>query len=327
MRRTALICSLLLCLSGSSFAATAEELWQNYQQQPSVVSTTPTKPAIRPEATGKTDAVPANEVAAESAAGVASEATTEPKEALINATEAKAATADAKTAEQAAVIEAPKTATEPNATDVNEPPAKAAEAKAVAAETAASATNAAKTPVVGNKPVAPADKPKPKPKLNLVGKPPLPRQFMRTPQVNDFTIVSSEAGGYSMAVPKAFGKNPLADLPHTEGAMLVRTASNILMLAATVLDAADTASFKATEALPVYENTKVYWQWQHGSQFIWNCRLSAHNDYHGNKLLLTAEAQQNGKTYQLLYVMPAAQADNYLPQAFYSLDSFKLNQP
>ena len=291
MRRTALICSLLLGLSGSSFAATAQELWQNYQQQPSVVSTTPTKPAKAPEAAGKTDA---------------------------------------KTAEQAAITEAPKTATEPNATKtteavVTEPPAKATEAKAVAAETAASATNAAKPPVVGNKPVAPADKPKPK--LNLVGKPPLPRQFMRTPQVNDFTIVSSEAGGYSMAVPKAFGKNPLADLPHTEGAMLVRTASNILMMAATVLDAADTASFKATEALPVYENAKVYWQWQHGSQFIWNCRLSAHNDYHGNKLLLTAEATQDGKTYQLLYVMPAMQADNYLPQAIYSLDSFKLNQP
>ena len=335
MKRTALICSLLLCLSGSSFAATAEELWQNYQQQPSVVSTTPTKPAIRSEVTGKTDAVPTKDAAAESAAGVAPEAApaaTEPTEALPNATDAKAATAGAKTAEQAAVTKAPKTATEPNATEpteavVNEPPAKATEAKAVAAETAASTTNAAKTPVVGNKPVAPADKPKPKPKLNLVGKPPLPRQFMRTPQVNDFTIVSSEASGYSMAVPKAFGKNPLADLPHTEGAMLVRTASNILMLAATVLDAADTASFKATEALPVYENTKVYWQWQHGSQFIWNCRLSAHNDYHGNKLLLTAEAQQNCKTYQLLYVMPAAQADNYLPQALYSLDSFKLNQP
>lgn len=148
---------------------------------------------------------------------------------------------------------------------------------------------------------------------------------MRTPQVNDFTVVSSEAGGYSMAVPKAFGKNPLADLPQAEGAMLVRTASNILMLAATMLDAADTASFKATEALPVFENAKVYWQWQHGNQFIWNCRLSAHNDYHGNKLLLTAEAQQNGKTYQLLYVMPAAQADTYLPQAIYSLDSFKVN--
>lgn len=150
---------------------------------------------------------------------------------------------------------------------------------------------------------------------------------MRTPQASDFTSVSSEAGGYSIAVPKAFGKNPLADLPHAEGAMLVRTAGNNLMLAATVLDPTDTVSFKATEALPVYENAKVYWQWQHGNQFIWTCRLSAHNDYHGNKLLLTAEAQQNGKTYQLLYVMPAEQADNYLPQAIYSLDSFKLNQP
>ncbi|WP_304270066.1 hypothetical protein [Phascolarctobacterium succinatutens] len=335
MRRTALICSLLLCLSGSSFAATAEELWQNYQQQPAVVSTTPTKPATASKAD-----VPAKDAAAESAAGVAPEAapaTTEQTEtakteALTKVTEAKAATADAKTAKQAAVTEAPKTATEPNAAEtteavVNETPANATEAKTVAAETAASATNATKTPVVGNKPVAPADKPKPKPKLNLVGKPPLPRQFMRTPQVNDFTVVSSEAGGYSMAVPKAFGKNPLADLPQAEGAMLVRTASNILMLAATMLDAADTASFKATEALPVYENAKVYWQWQHGNQLIWTCRLSAHNDYHGNKLLLTAEAQQNGKTYQLLYVMPAAQADTYLPQAIYSLDSFKLNQP
>lgn len=331
MRRAALICSLLLCLSGSSFAATAEELWQNYQQQPAVVSTTPTKPA--------TD-VPAKDAAAESAAGVAHEAapaTTEQTEtakteALTKVTEAKAATADAKTEKQATVTEAPKTATEANAAEtteavVNETPAKATEAKTVAAETAASATNATKTPVVGNKPVAPADKPKPKPKLNLVGKPPLPRQFMRTPQVNDFTVVSSETGSYSMAIPKSFGKNPLADLPQADGAMLVRTASNILMLAATVLDPADTASFKATEALPVYENAKVYWQWQHGNQLIWTCRLSAHNDYHGNKLLLTAEAQQNGKTYQLLYVMPAMQADNYLPQAIYSLDSFKLNQP
>ena len=118
---------------------------------------------------------------------------------------------------------------------------------------------------------------------------------MRTPQASDFTSVSSEAGGYSIAVPKAFGKNPLADLPQAEGAMLVRTAGNNLMLAATVLDPADTASFKATEALPVYENAKVYWQWQHGNQLIWTCRLSAHNDYHGNKLLLTAELHKTAK--------------------------------
>lgn len=277
MRRTSLICSLLLSLAGSSFAAAAEEL-PNYATQPAVVSTSPAQPAEPTEAESSIDASAADNT----------------------------------------VNTVPATPTTVN------------EAKAPMAEvptTPAASNTAAKPPVISNEPVPPADKPKPKPKLNLVGKPPLPRQFMRTPQASDFINVSSEAGGYSMAVPKAFGNNPLADLPQAEGAMLVRTAGNTLMLAATVLDPADTASFKATEALPVYENAKVYWQWQHGNQLIWTCRLSAHNDYHGDKLLLTAEAQQNGKTYQLLYVMPSLQADNYLPQAIYSLDSFTLNQP
>ena len=288
MRRTTLICSLLLSLAGSSFAATAEEIGQDYQQNPAIISNNPTKPAEPTEAANKTGASPAEETAT-------------------NDTVSTVPTVPATSKQEEAV---------------------APEATAAEMPTTSEAANAAATPpVVSNEPVAPADKPKPKPKLNLVGKPPLPKQFMRTPQASDFTNVSSEAGGYSMAVPKAFGKNPLADLPQTEGAMLVRTAGNNLMLAATVLDPADTASFKATEALPVYENAKVYWQWQHGNQLIWTCRLSAHNDYHGDKLLLTAEAQQNGKTYQLLYVMPALQADNYLPQAIYSLDSFKLNQP
>lgn len=289
MRRTALICSLLLSLAGSSFAATAEEMWQDYQQKPAIISNNPTKQAEPTEAENKVDVPLAEETAADNNA----------------------------------VSTVPTVPATPKQEEAIVPEATAAEVP-----TTSEAANAAATPpVVSNEPVAPADKPKPKPKLNLVGKPPLPRQFMRTPQASDFISVSSEAGGYSMAVPKAFGKNPLADLPQTEGAMLVRTAGNNLMLAATVLDPADTASFKATEALPVYENAKVYWQWQHGNQLIWTCRLSAHNDYHGDKLLLTAEAQQNGKTYQLLYVMPALQADNYLPQAIYSLDSFKLNQP
>ena len=289
MRRTALICSLLLSLAGSSFAAAAEELPNDAAQTSAVVSTVPTKPAEPTEAESKVDVPQSEEPASDN--NIVSTAPTVPA-----------------TSKQEEAV--------------------APEATAAEVPTTSEAANAAATPpVISNEPVPPADKPKPKPKLNLVGKPPLPRQFMRTPQASDFTSVSSEAGGYSMAVPKAFGKNPLADLPQTEGAMLVRTAGNTLMLAATVLDPADTASFKATEALPVYENAKVYWQWQHGNQLIWTCRLSAHNDYHGNKLLLTAEAQLNGKTYQLLYVMPALQADNYLPQAMYSLDSFKLNQP
>lgn len=290
MRRTALICSLLLSLAGSSLAATAEEMWQDYQQNPAIISNNPTKPAEPTEAAHKTDASPTEETAVE------------------NNTVSTVPSVPASPKQEEAVTEAP--------TKTNKAEAPVAEPATATATT---------PPVVSNEPVAPADKPKPK--LNLVGKPPLPKQFMRTPQASDFTIVSSKAGGYNIAIPNSFGKNPLADLPQAEGAMLVRTASNILMLAATVLDPADTTSFKATEALPVYENAKVYWQWQHGNQLIWTCHLSAHNDYHGNKLLLTAEAQQNGKTYQLLYVMPAMQADNYLPQAIYSLDSFKLNQP
>ena len=289
MRRTALICSLLLSLAGSSFAAAAEELPNDATQTSAVVSTVPTKPAEPTEAESNVGTSQAEETAADNNA----------------------------------VSTVPTVPAAPKQEEAVAPEATAAEVP-----TTSEAANAAATPpVISNEPVPPADKPKPKPKLNLVGKPPLPKQFMRTPQASDFTNVSSESGGYSMAVPKAFGKNPLADLPQTEGAMLVRTAGNTLMLAATVLDPADTASFKATEALPVYENAKVYWQWQHGNQLIWTCRLSAHNDYHGDKLLLTAEAQQNGKTYQLLYVMPSLKADNYLPQAIYSLDSFKLNQP
>lgn len=287
MRRTVLICSLLLSLAGSSFAAAAEEL-PNYATQPAVVSTSPAQPAEPTEAESSIDA---------------------------SAADSTVNTVPATPKQEETAAEAP--------TTMNEAKAPMAEVPT----TPAAANTAAKPPVISNEPVPPADKPKPKPKLNLVGKPPLPRQFMRTPQASDFISVSSETGGYSIAIPKSFGKNPLADLPQAEGAMMVRTAGNTLMLAATVLDPADTASFKATEALPVYEIAKVYWQWQHGNQLIWTCRLSAHNDYHGNKLLLTAEAQQNGKTYQLLYVMPSLQADNYLPQAIYFLDSFKLNQP
>ena len=324
MRRTALICSLLLSLAGSSFAATAEKMWQDYQQNPAIVSNNPTKQAEPTEAESSIDTSQAEETAADN--NIVSTAPTVPAE--MKPAEALSKADASPTEETAATSTVSTSPTAPAETKQAEAPTEAMEEKAAEeVPTTPAAATAATPPIVSNEPVAPADKPKPKPKLNLVGKPPLPRQFMRTPQSSDFTSISSEAGGYSIAVPKAFGKNPLADLPGTEGAMLVRTAGNNLMLAATVLDPADTASFKATEALPVYENAKVYWQWQHGSQLIWTCRLSAHNDYHGDKLLLTAEAQQNGKTYQLLYVMPALQADNYLPQAIYSLDSFKLNQP
>lgn len=303
MSRPALLACALLLAAGTAYAATPDELWQAYQKRPDIVSTTPVKP--------KPHELPP--------------ITVEPKESTPDAS--------------ANVKEQSEQAQKPNATQkqteikntqaqVPKPAPAQAEKQSKQAQTpdaAPAKAQAQAAPVVSSKPVADAAKPKPKPKLNLVGKPPLPRQFMRTPQATDFEQVTSVSGGYSLALPRIFGANPLSGLPQTEGAMLVRTAGNMLMYAVTMLDAGDTVSFNAQQPLPKYENTKVYLHWQHGTALLWSCTLSRQNDYHGDKMLLEAEATQNGRTYQMLFVMPAKRYTDLLPQAVYTLDSFKLN--
>ena len=294
MSRSALLACALLLAEGTAYAATPDELWQYYQKRPDIVSTTPVKP--------KPHELPP--------------ITVEPKE----------STPDA----PANVKEQSEQAQTPNAAQMQKE-AKNAQAQAPnpapaqAEEQSSQAQTPNAAPVVSSKPVADASKPKPKPKLSLVGKPPLPRQFMRTPQTSDFEQVTSVSGGYSLALPRIFGANPLSGLPQTEGAMLVRTAGNMLMCAVTMLDAGDTVSFNAQQPLPKYENTKVYLHWQHGAAILWSCTLSRQNDYHGDKMLLEAEATQNGRTYQMLFVMPAQRYTDLMPQAVYALDSFKLN--
>lgn len=71
-------------------------------------------------------------------------------------------------------------------------------------------------------------------------------------------------------MPSSFGSDPLAQLPCAEGSMLVRTASDVLMLAATVLDAGD-----STSPLPAYADAKLYCGWLHPGELNWDCRLSA----------------------------------------------------
>lgn len=303
MSRSALLACALLLAAGTAYAATPDELWQAYQKRPDIVSTTPVKPKphelppITVEPKESTPDAPAN-------AKVQSEQAQTPNAAQTQK-EAKNAQAQAPNPAPAQAKEQSKQAQAPNAA-----PAKA---------------QAQAAPVVSSKPVADASKPKPKSKLNLVGKQPLPRQFMRTPQATDFEQVTSVSGGYSLALPRIFGTNPLSGLPQTEGAMLVRTAGNMLMCAVTMLDAGDTVNFNAQQPLPKYENTKVYLHWQHGAALLWSCTLSRQNDYHGDKMLLEAEATQNGRTYQMLFVMPAQRYTDLLPQAVYALDSFKLN--
>lgn len=303
MSRSALLACALLLAAGTAYAATPDELWQDYQKRPDIVSTTPVKPKphelppITVEPKESTPDAPANVKEQSEQAQTPNAAQTQK--------EAKNAQAQAPNPAPAQVKEQSKQAQAPNAA-----PEKA---------------QAQAAPVVSSKPVADASKPKPKPKLSLVGKPPLPRQFMRTPQATDFEQVTSVSGGYSLALPRIFGANPLSGLPQTEGAMLVRTAGNMLMCAVTMLDAGDTVSFNAQQPLPKYENTKVYLHWQHRAGLLWSCTLSHQNDYHGDKMLLEAEATQNGKTYQMLFVMPAKRYTDLLPQAVYALDSFMLN--
>lgn len=304
MSRSALLaCALLLAAAGTAYAATPDELWQAYQKRPDIVSTTPVKP--------KPHELPP--------------ITVEPKE---NTPDASANAKEQ--SEQAQAPNAAQKQAEAQNTQAQPPSAAPAQAKeqskqAQTPNAAPAKAQAQAAPVVSSKPVADASKPKPKPKLSLVGKPPLPRQFMRTPQATDFEQVTSVSGGYSLALPRIFGANPLSGLPQTEGAMLVRTAGNMLMCAVTMLDAGDTVSFDAQQPLPKYENTKVYLHWQHGTALLWSCTLSRQNDYHGYKMLLEAEATQNDRTYQLLFVMPAQRYTDLLPQAVYALDSFKLN--
>lgn len=303
MSRPALLACALLLAAGTAYAATPDELWQAYQKRPDIVSTTPVKPKphelppITVEPKESTPDAPANV-----------------KEQSEQAQKPNAAQKQTETKNEQA--QAPKPA-----------PAQAKEQskQAQAPDAAPAKAQAQAAPVVSSKPVADAAKPKPKPKLSLVGKPPLPRQFMRTPQATDFEQVTSVSGGYSLALPRIFGANPLSGLPQTEGAMLVRTAGNMLMCAVTMLDAGDTVSFNAQQPLPKYESTNVYLHWQHGAAFLWSCTLSRQNDYHGDKMLLEAEATQGAKTYQMLFVMPAQRYTDLLPQAIYALDSFKLN--
>lgn len=312
MRRTALLACALLLAGSAALAATPDELWQDYQKNPDIVSTTPTKP---PEHSTPT-------IIVETLDGTKTEPTTPD--------EAKSKAVAAAETEETQTDNAQEQAAEPEETQVDNAQEQAAEpAKEIslsnAAAQAAPSQKQGSAPVVSNKPVSDPAKPKPKPKLNLVGKPPLPRQFMRTPQAADFEQTASAAGGYSISLPRAFGTNPLAELPDTDGAMLVRTADDTLMCAVTMLDENDAASFNATQPLPKYENSKLYWIWQHDATLAWKCRLSSHNDYHGDKMLLEAEAKQGGKTYQLLFVMPAKRYTDLLPQAMYALNSFKLN--
>ena len=274
---------------GRVLAANPDQVWQDYQKQPDI-STRPHK---------STAPKPAPHITVEDKNGRTTEPTT-PEQAKEKA--------------EASAAEVTIEAEEPQQKSAS----KRISADMAGAGKAQPATEKTKTsPKVSNVPA----NVKPKPKRRLVKNPPLPKMYMRIPQTADFVSVTSAAGGYSLLLPKAFGADPLVDLPGVKDIMLTRIADNNLLCAATTL-AADTADNK--NYLPDYagEGKKVLLRWQHGENFIWDCCLSKHVDFYGEKLVLEAGAEQSGKAYRLLYVLPKASLNIYLPQALQSLDSF-----
>lgn len=149
-------------------------------------------------------------------------------------------------------------------------------------------------------------------------------QALKQPQQSDFYQTQNSNGGYKLFLPKAFGSNPLANLPHANGPMQLRATSEQLFCAINVQDKHDKLAFDASAPLPKLNNKQQLVQWKHGNSIVWNCTLSRQQDYIGDKLILEANAPANDKTYELLYVMPTKDYATLLSQAIWSLNSFEL---
>lgn len=149
-------------------------------------------------------------------------------------------------------------------------------------------------------------------------------QSLFPPQAEDFYQLTNKLGGYSLQLPQDFGPNPLAGLPHADGPMQLRAQSEMLLCAINVQYPQDKHYFNAAAPLPELNNKELLVSWQHGSKLVWNCSLSRQQDYNGDKLILEATAPTNGKTYELLYILPTKDYAKLLSQALWSLNSFEV---
>ena len=158
--------------------------------------------------------------------------------------------------------------------------------------------------------------------------PPASRAYMEPPQRQLFALYRSKAG-YQLLLSGEFGGDPLASLPDSKlynGTMLLRKQSEQLLLALTLLDPLDSEAYKSIAPLPLPAGSRFIASWLHSSFLTWLCRLYRQNDLYGEKFIMEATAPFEGKTYQALFVFPAARFGHFLPQALYSLNSFKVLQ-
>lgn len=189
--------------------------------------------------------------------------------------------------------------------------------------------------IVTNKPIPgkkPAQKPtatQPAPPQKVaVAKPstikqPVSEKFMETPKPTDFEPVIK--ADYHLSVPTAFGVNPLADLPGTDGPMTLRVQDNLVFMAVNVIDPEDDESFNATQTLPQFEGKKTRLNWLQGTQGKLKVQGSRYDSIDGSTYVIEGKYENKEKIYELLYSFPKGQMKTYLPLVLYSLNSFQMN--
>lgn len=160
---------------------------------------------------------------------------------------------------------------------------------------------------------------------NAIKQQPASVQIMYPPQAAQFIPVTNTSGSYTLLVPRIFGSNPLADFTQVTGPMLVYAADqDTTMMAVNIVDPMDFTHYKPLQSLPEASNRQVLAKWLHPSALNWHCTLSRQTDFNGDKLLLQASTSVQNKNYELLYIFPFTKYNIFVPQALYSLNSFKI---
>lgn len=159
--------------------------------------------------------------------------------------------------------------------------------------------------------------------LQINIKQPTPTKYMEAPVPSAFQPVVNK--DYHLSVPTAFGKDPLANLPGAQGAMILRVQDNLVFMAVNVIDPNDDSSFNPTQALPKFPEKKIRLNWLQGTQGKLECKGSKYDSVNGMAYIIEGKYISNDKTYELLYSFPKEQLSTYLPLVMYSLNSFQMN--
>lgn len=142
---------------------------------------------------------------------------------------------------------------------------------------------------------------------------------------NDFRWLTNDSGHYNIALPKAYGTDPLQDLP-ISGPALIRNVDDALFMVATVDDPQDLQHYKNQKtlpafvgALPILTEKRTTVQNQSAACTYFNYEMEG-----TTCLVLKADLSSGAKTYKLLYVFPESKRYTFLPLSLYSVENFRI---